>query len=239
MGLVPTTGVEVRASAAGYPSAGVLVPVIPTNPLLQFIVWRDVDGSRTYSTGDTVTLTFNSSMATSTVTTANLTLKELNASYAWINSPTGSWGVGSTVTVARSGDVHEVQDHAGRFAGARRRDRRRSRGGGYGRPRLPRHHGSAGLSSVGRGGFEHQRHSRLVGGSLLRLCDLRGRQGRSRRRRTDQPLGIQPQRQPVGRIFFRSGRSRERRRLGLRRRRTHQPAGDQRVRHGSIRRGYG
>ena len=97
VGIVSTTGVEVRAEAVSYPSDSVLLSVIPTNPLLQSILWRDVDASKTYSAGDLVTLTFNSSMATSAVTTTNLTLKELNASQ-WIDSPTGSWGVGSTVT---------------------------------------------------------------------------------------------------------------------------------------------
>ena len=102
-GLVTTTGVLVTASASGYPSASAMVPVIPTNPSLQYIVWRDTDASKTYNAGDVVTLTFNSSMDTGTVTTANLSLKELNASYAWINSPTGSWGAGTTIAVADPG----------------------------------------------------------------------------------------------------------------------------------------
>ena len=102
-GVAVSTGVEVRASASGYPLASAMVPVIPTNPYLQYIVWRDVDASKTYNAGDTVTLSFNSTMATSTVTTANLPLMQLNASYAWIVSPTGSWGAGSTVAVADPG----------------------------------------------------------------------------------------------------------------------------------------
>ena len=103
IGEAVSTGVQVVAEASGYPSASAMVPVIPTNPGLQYIVWRDVDASKTYNAGDTVTLTFNSTMATGAVTTANLTLMQLNASYAWITSPTGSWGAGTTVTVADPG----------------------------------------------------------------------------------------------------------------------------------------
>ncbi|NCC50956.1 MAG: VWA domain-containing protein, partial [Spartobacteria bacterium] len=87
----------------GAESISTTVLVVPTNPMLESVTWKDTDQSDTYNAGDEIYLNFNTVMDTSTVSLTSMALWDLLPSGAWTNSTTGAWGVGSTMEVMNPG----------------------------------------------------------------------------------------------------------------------------------------
>lgn len=69
-----------------------------TGPTLNSVSWSDVDDSTQFSATDTLTLTFNETMATTTITSGNVdTTLALSGSHTFGSSPTVSWNAAGTV----------------------------------------------------------------------------------------------------------------------------------------------
>lgn len=69
-----------------------------TEPTLNSVAWSDADSSTQFSSGDTLTLTFSETMATSTITAGNVdTTLALSGSHTFGTSPTLSWNTAGTI----------------------------------------------------------------------------------------------------------------------------------------------
>jgi len=93
-----TTGAEATTTVTQASLTGANVTFDKTGPTLSSVAWNDVDGSTEFSATDTLTLTFNETMATTTITSGNVdTTLALSGSHTFGTSPTVAWNTAGTV----------------------------------------------------------------------------------------------------------------------------------------------
>lgn len=103
-----TTGVEATTTVVAVTS-GSNITFDKTGPTLNSVSWNDVDGSTDFSATDTLVLTFNETMATSTVVTGNVdTVLALSGGHTFGTTPGVAWNTAGTILTLTLGTGETV-----------------------------------------------------------------------------------------------------------------------------------